>query len=219
MKITVNAQSQFSEALTRVFAPALRQARFSRKGKTFYLQEQGNWGLVDFQKSTRSIADEVLFTVNLGVASTRLLSFYARGQDVGPPTLDQCHWRQRIGALLPHPEDKWWPIGVASDVDTVTHEVCELLIRSGIPAIRDNIADERLRDTWLRGISPGLTDIQRLMHLTVLLQAIGPAEELDRALQELQRVSSGKPTAPLVKSHIRQLREASTKATLDGFTP
>jgi len=219
MTITVDAQSQFSDALTRVFAPALRQAGFSRKGKTFYLQEQSNWGLVDFQKSTKSTADQVLFTLNLGVASSRLLRFYAAGQEVGQPALDQCHWRQRIGALLPRAEDKWWPIGATSDLDSVTHEVGDLLIHSGIPTIRENIGDDRLRDMWLSGVSPGLTDIQRLMHLTVLLQAIGPADQLDVILQELQRVSAGKPTAPLVKSHIRQLREAGTKATLDGFTP
>jgi hypothetical protein len=213
MTITVDAQSQFSDAVMRVFAPALRHVGFSRKGKTFYHQEQGNWGLVDFQKSTKSTADQVLFTVNLGVASTRLLRFYAGGQDVGTPALDQCHWRQRIGALLPHPEDKWWPIRAISVVDNL-EEVSDLLMRSGIPAIRKNIADEQLRDMWLSGVSPGLTDIQRLMHLTVLLQAIGPAEQLDGILQELQRVSSGKPTALLVKSHIQQLREAGTKAPL-----
>lgn len=208
----MNAQSQFRDSLARIFAPALRDAGFSRKGKTFYLGAENNWGIVEFQKSLKSTADEVLFTINLGIVSGRLLAFYS-SSELGQPILDQSHWRQRIGALLPHPEDRWWSIGAQADLDEWAKEPKDLLVKVGIPAVRANMRDEKLRDNWLNGVAPGLTNVQRLMHLSVLLCAIGPRDQLEGTLREMERISAGRSTAPIVKSHIRQLQHWKGNAT------
>src|SRR5258708_3250043 len=68
-------QQEYDEFIKTLIWPALRAAGLTRKGDTFYLNSAGNWGVINFQKSTSNTADEVKFTVNLGVASARILRF------------------------------------------------------------------------------------------------------------------------------------------------
>lgn len=55
---------------------------------------------------------------------------------------------------------------------------------------------------------PGLTDIQRLMNLSVLLVVLGPQEQLDEVIKEMDQLSEGRPTRPMVASHIRNLHSS-----------
>jgi hypothetical protein len=56
------------------------------------------------------------------------------------------------------------------------------------------------------GGSPGLTNVQRLTYLSILLQALGPAQRLNDVLEELQRAAAGKPISHAINEHVRVLR-------------
>lgn len=196
----------FKEILKRN-ALALRAYGFSRSGSTFYLRKAGNWGVINFQKSKDSSVDNIVFTVNLGIASTRLLAFFSHIRPDMKPSVWDCHWRERLGYLLPEHSDIWWTINSTTPVDELGQEIQGYVVNLGVPELEKYISDEALRDLWLSGRAPGLTDFQRLMYVSVLLKALGPLDRLDSVLEELQRISVGKPSAMTAEIHIQRLNK------------
>jgi hypothetical protein len=202
-------QSLRYEQLLTELGPVLSEQGFRRRGQRFHLRGGDNWALVEFQKSTKSTREATIFTVNLGVALGRLLTF--AGVDTArPPSIDQCHWSERIGFLVGS-RDKWWTIDQATDVGALDEELRREIVDRGVPEIKRLLSEEALKILWLEGRSPGLTDIQRLKHLSVLLKALGPAEQLEPTLRRLEDLSAGKPTAGMVKHHIDRLNATAVR--------
>lgn len=199
--------SELYKDLIKEISSLLKEKGFSRKGNCFYLRQGNNWGLLDFQKSRKSTADETIFTVNLGICSGRLLEFFSPDFLEQKPSIEACHWRERVGFLLPGRRDKWWVIRVAEPVHSLVHELKGCLDQVAIPAIEQHLSDEQLSSEWLSGKSPGLTDIQRLMNLSVLLKAAGN-NKLREVREALVEKSVGKPTALIVKRHLQNLEQA-----------
>lgn len=180
--------------LLREVASELRRHGFTRNGQRFYLQDDGNWGLISFQKSTRSTPLKLMFTVNLGVASARLLRFFppARfrvAEGKAKPLDPECHWRQRLGYVLPEKQDEWWSMTSGTDLDQLAGEIQGYLINLAVPQIQKHISDQALLELWLSGESPGLTQLQRLEYLSVLLKGLGPRRLLEQTLEELRHTS------------------------------
>lgn len=191
------------EQLLKSLTPALTSHGFRRRSQRFHLCHDGNWSVVEFQKSTRSTGDKVIFTVNLGVALRRLLTF--AGLDATRPApIEECHWRERLGFLVGS-QDKWWTIDPGTAMNDIGQELQRDLLNFAVPEVTRFLDEQALKALWLQGQSPGLTDIQRLKHLSVLLKALGPPEELERTLRDLKDSSKGKPTAGMVAHHIARL--------------
>lgn len=196
-----------NEMLGQHITPVLKKAGLARAGSTYFLNQEGNWGLIAFQRSARSTSREIVFTVNLGVASARLLAF--EGSDASQrPRIEKCHWQERLGFLMPEPRDRWWVLKEQTDVLALGKEILTAIETNGIPAVRRLIRDQDLRNLWLSGASPGLTDIQRLKSLSVLLKALGPDELLKETIQSLEELSQGKPTAGIARYHIDKLMKS-----------
>ncbi|MDP9178986.1 MAG: DUF4304 domain-containing protein [Gemmatimonadota bacterium] len=196
----------------RVFTQLLRSvesilgpAGFARTKRSFWIQSGNNIGIIDVQKSRKSTADRVLFTLNLGVWSDRVGSFVAGGTKSHPPEVDDCHWRERIGFLLPDREDKWWTINESDDAAAVIDDVGPVMESVAVPAVIAHINDDALRDEWLMDKSPGLTNVQRLMYLSILLKEIGPQDALSGVVADLKRNSQGKLTEAIVTRHVQKL--------------
>jgi Domain of unknown function (DUF4304) len=186
-------------------APALKPYGFSMNRQTFYCQSQNNWGLIDFQKSWHSGEETLPFTVNLGVASDRLLRFFSPDK-IKRPSIWDCHWRIRLGYLM-NKEDVWWKVDEQTSVENLGKEIVNPLTNRAIQEINHYISDESLRDLWISGQSPSLTEFQRLMYLSVLLKELGPEELLEPTLLELKQISEGKPSAVTAELHIEKLRD------------
>lgn len=202
--------SDLYKELIKEIGSLLKEKGFSRKGTCFYLRQDNNWGLLDFQKSRKSTADETIFTVNLGICSGRLLGFFSPDLLAQKPSIEACHWRERVGFLLPERQDKWWVIGGAEPLNSLVDELEGCLVQAVIPAIERHLSDEQLCNEWLSGKSPGLTDIQRLMNLSVLLKVAGADHALCGILKELEDKSAGKSTAFMVKQHRQNLKQVSS---------
>lgn len=104
----MNAGSQFHQFLSESIRPALKAQGFRKNGQTFAVFESGNWGIVNFQRSTSSTNQLVKFTVNLGVASARLSRLSPAEWRRHPARIDDCDWQPRLGLLMPNADDLWW---------------------------------------------------------------------------------------------------------------
>ena len=108
---------------------------FLRKRQYLYLKRDNNWGLIGFQKSRKSTANEITFIINLGVFSGNIQNFLSEEMSSEYPLIEDCHWRERLGSLLPNPEDKWWTIQEPVSFDSLVSELSVLINqKSSLPA-------------------------------------------------------------------------------------
>src|SRR5437763_9846104 len=97
------------EKLIKHVAQDAKTFGYQRKGNILYLKENGNYGLIQFQKGKTSISPKGAFTINLAVFSQQLWNFFHEPiSDVPDPAMAQ--WRIRIGSILAEKKDHWWPI-------------------------------------------------------------------------------------------------------------
>lgn len=186
-------------------APLLKGRGFTRSGQIFRAPRGENRMLIAFQKSVKSSADHVVFTATLGVWSHRVAQFDWLGEMNQQPSIDRCHWTRRLGELLPEQQDHWWTLtGTVRDAQ-VAQEVTQLLTERALPLLSQMSSDEELRDVWLTGNAPGLTEFQRLMYLSSLLRSVGPAPALGPVLDELRKETAGTPLSSIARAHISRL--------------
>ena len=196
-------ESRFRYIISRV-TPAVKINGYRKRKTDFYVHESGNWGIINFQKSTTNTSERLIFTVNLGIASSRLLHFFSvKHPESGPSILD-CHWQMRLGELI-EGNDMWWSIAIGESIDQLGERLLNHIVNLAIPEIVKYLDDYALRDLWLSGYSPSLTKFQRLMYLSVFLKELGPRELLEPTLKELKRISIGKPSSFTADIHIEKL--------------
>jgi hypothetical protein len=196
-------ESMYQQLLSRV-ASTLKYNGYKKRNSNLYVQENENWGLINFQKSTKSTSKQIIFTVNLGIASARLLRFFSAKYPEKGPNIWDCHWQRRLGQLIDS-EDMWWSIEFRTLIDELGENILKNIVSLAIPEIAKYLDDNELRDLWLSGYSPSLTEFQRLMYLSVFLKELGPEELLDPTLRMLKHIAVGKPTSFTADIHIRKL--------------
>lgn len=196
-----NALEKFKEFL-KLIAPVLRTCGFSRRGQNFYTRRDGNWGVINFQKSQSSSKNKVTFTLNLGTYSQVLAKFYYKWKEGTPPTEPECHWRKRVGLLLPGNKDHWWVIDETTFLPSLVTEF-EQILPLAASEIESYITDEALRDFLLPAArSGGFSNRGRLEDLSVLVKRYGPFDLLDSILAQLR--NSG--VQHVVEGHIERLK-------------
>src|SRR5688572_513057 len=92
--------------LVKNIASAIKKEGFIKNGDSFYLNKENNWAIINFQKSVYSDNRVLKFTINLGTASTTLRKFGGEEIEI-KPKIENCHWRRRIGFLMPQKDDYW----------------------------------------------------------------------------------------------------------------
>jgi hypothetical protein len=197
------ASLDYDNLIKQCIKPMLKVYGFSSKGHTFIIKSRGNIGLINFQKSRQSNVNKVIFTINVGIISNKLRSFFS--SETNQISIEDCHWRQRIGFLLPERSDKWWIIDAQSNIDELCEEIKLSLVKYVINELEKNIYDENLIDLWRSRKSPGLTDIQRLINLSALLKIYGRYDILNGIINEMRLLSINKPFSTAVEMHIRKL--------------
>lgn len=202
----MQAMKIFDEMITKVISPYLKKMGFQKLRNSFYFPLEGNWGIINFQRSQTSDSNQIIFTINIGVASRRILHFLGQTEQTKKPDIWDTQWRERIGHLMPENDDKWWNLDQKTSPDELGSTLLNILTSYALPAIREFIHDENLRNLWLSGKSPSLTETQRLLYLAILLKQIGPVEILETTLAELQQVSVNKPSAVMAEVYINKIR-------------
>ncbi|NOT60999.1 MAG: DUF4304 domain-containing protein [Acidobacteria bacterium] len=178
----------FARILNSWVAPILASHGWGRKKQSFFKKQGDSWGIINFQKSSKTSKDEIVFTINLAVISGTLQKFFS-ARTIESPNLTDSHWRCRIGALLAENLDKWWVISNATSLEELKNELSSCLTHVAVPQVEKYLEDSALRDIWLKEYSPGLTEFQRLRYLSVLLKTVGPIDSLQLTLQRLKQLS------------------------------
>lgn len=183
----------------------LKKSNWKKKGNKFYLFENKNYGLIEFQKSTHSDAEHISFTINLGVASNLIYKFLGiEYTDNKLPSICDCHWDYRLSSFK-YGCDKWWEIDGTTDIMLIVSEVTELLINNGLPEIDKMIRDENMRDSLLGGNYFG-TVHEGLLKLVILLHQIGPKDRLENAITTFLKDAERKPYLNYAKQIVEQIR-------------
>jgi len=162
--VSENLEAAYAEIVETV-ARRIAVAGFAKRGKVLRVVRDGNCGLIEFQKSTKSSKNKLFVTVNLGVVCGDLLE---GGTKLEKTTTIDAHLRLRIGMFLPQRRDKWWELAETKEAAGVASEIGELVHNKAVPFIEQHIANSSLLAMWESGVSPGLTDFQRLQFLEKL---------------------------------------------------
>jgi hypothetical protein len=180
--------------------PYMREQGYSAKGNVFHrTTADGNSCLIQVQTSVKSLPSLALFTINYGAYSSRIGRFFGDDESAARD-VTRAHWRTRIRDGR---RDTW--IQVASDaaLDAIADELLARL-KSIQVDLEKHCSDDVLRDEWMSGRSPGLTDLERLLYLSVLLKEIGPISELPNVASTLKS-RFGESHAGLLQRHFTTL--------------
>lgn len=191
--------------LISAIGSVLKSERFIKKGNSFYLSESGNNGIINFQKSRDSTKKEVIFTINVGVQSTTLSKVLKKNRHNDFPDMEDCHWKRRIGFLLPQKQDYWWRVTDDTNIEELIREISRVIKEVAIVYIKTNISDESLKLLWLDGRAMGITELQRYGYLTTLLK-IYQDERLTAIIEEFISYAKGKSFEVTANEHIRNLK-------------
>lgn len=115
----------------KLISSSLKNYGFTRKGLYFYLWQNGNLGLVNFQRSRANTAEYIQFTVDLGIVSARLWKFYTSSHLNEKIVPSECHWNERLGIIM-YNQDKWWKIDDVTSLGPLFEEFNEY-VQSDIP--------------------------------------------------------------------------------------
>jgi hypothetical protein len=191
------------KALIAGLVPILKTLGYSKSGESFYYNHEGNIGIINFQKSKSSTSNSTLFTINLGVYSAAL-KIFDNFEIKSKPTISDCHWRKRIGFLLPDMQDYWWEINNSISLTELETDIALILNEHAIPEIEKYITNERLEKSWMDGNSDGLTEQQMDLYLIALLKEHN-SSALQSKITELKEKVKGKPFYNNIKENLIKL--------------
>jgi hypothetical protein len=208
MSELIDINATFGQFVRECIKPELKSKGWTGSCPTFYPAQGGNWGKINFQKSTSNTREDFKFTVNLGVVSGRIRRFQDPCRADKRPTVWDSHWQRRLGEFLPEANDKWWPITAKTTIEGLCSELTPLIIQIAVPQVESLVADVALRDLWLKG-NWGRTEYQRLERLSILLKTIGPQELLQVTLDELVEGARRFGSGGMAMHHVKMLDQYS----------
>lgn len=191
------------KSLIAGLTPFLKILGYSKSGDSFFHNQEGNTGILNFQKSRSTTSNYTLFTINLGVYSGAL-KIFDNFEIKSKPTISDCHWRKRIGYLMPDKLDYWWKIDDTTSLNKLTAEILDILKEHAVPEIEKYISNESLENSWMNGDSEGITEQQMYLYLIALLKSHN-SSVLQRKVTELKEKSKGKLFYNNVKENLLKL--------------
>lgn len=186
--VSMSLRNTFRSEVKKQARQALVAHGFTGTESTFKRTVSNNLLIVNFQRSANNSDSALSFTVNLGILSCRLSSFFGPGECSTVRGLDvwHCHYQIRVGQLGPEPFDKWWSTADEDTIPPLVSDATGMLVTYGLPNLYSLASDEALRDLWLSGNAPSLTNMARLTYLHYLLSTIGPSHLISDIENELR---------------------------------
>ena len=136
------------QRLLRSLRPSMAASGFRPRSQNFLCETPECWGVINFQKSRYSPVNEKSFTINLAIASKRILEYQGKPTSAPPPSY-ACHWVEtRIGTLMHDHKDKWWTLSNEASYASVESEVKQALSDLAIPLIKPHLTEQGLLELW-----------------------------------------------------------------------
>lgn len=183
---------------------------FSAAGDIFSRNLSDTLVVLEIQKDRHSTKDEIRFTVNVGISVNALRAIAAAAvgaSSADVPSPSKCHWRERLGLLMPVRRDLWWSVRDEETAQAVCDEVTSGVVEDALPQIEDVASTEVLIAQWQSGRGYGLTEYERRSNLARLLCALGRIEETQEAIQALEDASIGKSWEVSARYDVKELRK------------
>jgi hypothetical protein len=155
-----------TQQLTTALKPILIGAGFAKKGESFFRKTAHFWQVINWQTSQDAIAGKYKFTVNIGLHDLRLSKLL--GEEEQRPDVWDCHYRIRLGQLLPEKGEKWWIVPDGSLDQSVIDEFDSMIRDIVIPFFDGFDSAESLLSIWKSGPSPGQTNVMRERFISLL---------------------------------------------------
>lgn len=176
------------EQMLKEVAATLSEEGVKKRGRDLVWQSDECWGVLHFQKDRQDLLEEQKFTVDVGIASKRILRFDSIAGDRAPHA-HECCWRRRLGQILKNPTDLWWSITDHWTFRNAVDDVTDLLQKEAMPAMKQLMNDRAL--VKLPGNQWGafLSEFAALRFKAILLAEIGPAQELSVVVQKMHKIS------------------------------
>lgn len=145
--------------------------------------------------------------MGISVDALREAAGDASSLDTPPP--ENCHWRQRLGYLLPTESDVWWSVRDEKTAQQVCDEIAAGLMDIAWPKMEEVASSDALAlaHAWLEGRGQGLTVYERRANLAKLRAALGRKEEAQAAVHALEDASRGKSWAATTDYDVKRLRQ------------
>jgi hypothetical protein len=157
------SRSGFDE-IRRAVMSRLRDHGFRTTGGVARLIENGNSGVIEFQKSGRSTAEAKTFTINVGIALGALIARTTK-KPISHCSVAECHAYLRLGELREPASDLWWTV-TGNEIDhAVLADVLDRVERDALPLIRRAIGEGALASMWRAGESVGTNAGRRVQYL------------------------------------------------------
>jgi hypothetical protein len=157
------------DEVIKAVSEKLKDAGFARRGPVLRILKDGNCGLIEFQRSQKSLPENLLFTVNTGIVCGSLLD--GTTAELEKIRIIDAHIRQRLGMFLPGRPDKWWEVTPQTETESLAAELSEHLLTKAVPYILGLLSTSAIIALWQSGQCPGLTDGQRLRFLSRLTKS------------------------------------------------
>src|ERR1700687_1087954 len=178
------------QRLLRNLRPLCAASDFRRRSQNFICETPECWGVINFQKSRYPPIDQKSFTINLAIASKRILAYYGKATNVPPPSY-ACHWAEiRIGSLMPDGQDKWWTLSDEASYVLVEGEVKKALSDLAIPLLKPHLTERGLMELWASK-TPGTFEYPSLKYKSILLALQCEFDELPQIFQLIRGICGG----------------------------
>ncbi len=209
---SMDKKTEFKNLITEAYF-LLKKFGFKKRKETFYLLQDDNWGLINFQTSQKSCQSEIIFTLNVGIMSRRLYQFLeSKALPDFPPLLD-CHLQQRAGILLPERGDKWWLLNANHSTKDCFTQIKTALEKWITPYLQKNMTDSNLIELWEDGTSPGLTEFGRLLNLLILKTLTLTNPDTAPLISQLKKEAKDKPMEDYLDTVLKKLKHFEDSQT------
>lgn len=179
------------EIVLRHIERDLEPAGYKRAGRTFRIRNAvADWGLINVQSSSKSTAQAQLVTVNLAV-SLGIIRKFDSPTDDRIPHYSEGHWDSRIGHLLPERDDKWWTVASPMPDHEALEDIAGAVREIGVPTVAAHMSSIALRDLWITGPVPFLSNLRRLRQLLIVLAHNGPRDRFNEFAEILRGEAAG----------------------------
>lgn len=159
--------------------------------------------VVEIQKDRKvGLGGESRFTINVGIS----INLLRPANSVVPPP-EKCHWRQRLGRMLPQQADTWWVVGDIQTAQLLCDEIGDGLLRIALPKVDEMASSDALLHAWHQDQGQGLTEYERRVCLIRLLIALDRREEAAAALQAFEQASIGRSWAGSAAVDLKEFRK------------
>ncbi len=179
---------------------------FRQRSQNFICETSECWGVINFQKSRYSAVDEKSFTINLAIASKRILEYQGKPTSSPPPSY-ACHWAEiRIGSLMPDRKDKWWRLSDEASYSLAEGEVRTALSDLAIPLMSPHLTEQGLLDLW-GSETPGSFEYPTLKCKSILLAQQHRFEKLPEIFERIREICRGGLAEKGAEEHIAKLKK------------